>query len=388
MNSFTYNNNPQKKDAEEILQFQKKRLAKQQLIFSLLFISILVLLVVYILTRTIYTYYDGYVKLDQNHMRAIDDIYVIDIHKKVGEEVKRGDTLYSYILIQNVLGQYDINSMPTVVHQTNDMKLQADLARQEIPVLQTRISNLQKQLSAEQHDIYYGLTDNTKQNALRAELEQTRKELEKQINRVNIYEHAIGNSRTYMGRRGYGRAGMPFSPDEAGYGRGVLHYCCAPEDAVVTDIKVPERTIVFKTEGIMDLQHTDYRTCNLGVMAYVPSNKVKYMNNDGIVDVIVNDEIELKAHLSIIGMRVEDIPKHLLSNFSHDVDAVVAYFTFLPHQKVPFWVLTNNLPVRIRTNNLKTVNKPFTDREYEIREDNNVVPLPDSISYRIVHEGK
>lgn len=386
MNNFTYNNNPQKRDADEILQFQKKRLAKQQLIFSALFIALLVLLALYLVSRSVYTYYDGYVKLDQNHMRAIDDVYVVEIFKKVGEEVHRGDTLYSYVLVQNIIGQYDVNSMPTVVHETNDMKLQADLARQEIPVLQTRIKELQKQLDAEKHDIYYGLTNNTKQNALSAELAQVKQELQKHINRVSVYENAIGRSRVYMGRRGYGRAGMPFSPDETSYGQGVLHYCCAPADAVVTDIKVAERTIAFKKEEIIDLQHTDYRTCNLGVMAYVPSDKVKYMNNDGIVDVIINDEIILKARLSIIGMRVEDIPKHLLSNFSHEVDAVVAYFTFLPHQTVPFWVLTDNLPVRIRTNNLKTVGRPFTDREYEIREDNNVVPLPDSVSYRIVRE--
>lgn len=84
MNNFTYNNNPQKRDADEILQFQKKRLAKQQLIFSALFIALLVLLALYLVSRSVYTYYDGYVKLDQNHMRAIDDVYVVEIFKKVG----------------------------------------------------------------------------------------------------------------------------------------------------------------------------------------------------------------------------------------------------------------------------------------------------------------
>ena len=142
----------------------------------------------------------------------------------------------------------------------------------------------------------------------------------------------------------------------------------------MTDIKVAEETVVFHKEGIIDLQHDDYAACNLGVIAYIPSNKVKYINKKGNVEIIVNDDITLKARLSLLGMRGEEIPKHLVSNFAHDIDAVIAYFTFLPGQQVPFWVLTDNLPVRVRTNNFQAEDEEFASRILEIRENNQVVP--------------
>lgn len=378
MNKFNFNNNPQKEDKAEMLNYQKSKLAKQQLVFSLFFISILIALGVYAVTRTVYTYYEGYIKLDQNHMRAVDDVYVLTIDKNVGDMVHAGDTLYSYVLLRNILGQFDINNRPAIIHETQDMRLQAELARQEIPVLQTKLRELEKQLKSEKNDIYYGLTNNTKQNDLKAQIETTREELRKQIRRVAIYEAAIGANRTYIGSNGYGRSYLPYSPNEAHYAGSIVHYCCAPADAVVTDIKVAERTVCFKTEPIIDLQHTDYRSANLGIMVYVPSDKVEKLNNSGVVDVIINDDLTLKAQLALIGLRVEDIPRHLLSNFSHDVDAVMAYMTFMPNQTVPFWVLNNNLPVRIRINNFTIEGKPFTSREFYINEDNTVTEVKDS----------
>lgn len=136
-----------------------------------------------------------------------------------------------------------------------------------------------------------------------------------------------------MSRRGAGRANasMPYSNTSI-YNPGLIHYCCAPADAYISKINVSDKTLVFKSEEVMVIQHTDYADCHLGVIAYVPNDMVKYMESPDDADIIINKDLELQAKLQMVGLRVEEIPKHLQSNFSHDANAVVAVFTLNPNQ--------------------------------------------------------
>jgi len=379
MKNFSYNTEPKEQNVDELLKYHKKRLFKQQFIFSCIFFTLLVIGACYLYRRTVYTYYDGYVKLDQNHIRAIDDIFVLKIYQKTGNRVYAGDTLFSYVLIDNILEQHNVNAVPGIVGDLHKMQVQAELAQAEVPVLKTRLAELEKRLRSEENDIYYGLTDNTQKMLLQAEKKELEARLREQYNRIAIYRRMAAKASKYIQDSGYGSNFMPYSPNEQLY-PGLVKYCCAPQDAIVTDIMVAEETIAFHKEEVIDLQHDDYRACNLGVMAYIPSNKVKYIERRGRVEVIINDDITLEAQLSLLGIRVEEIPKHLVSNFSHDVDAVIAYFTFLPGQTVPFWVLSDNLPVRVRTNNFQPADSISNTRMLYIREDNEVVPI-DSLPY-------
>lgn len=378
MKNFSYNTRPWEMNAEEVLIHRKKRLHKQQILFGGIFAAVMLLLLTYVARRIVYTYYDGYVKLDQNQIRAIDDVFVLKIHKRVGEQVHAGDTLYSYLLVGNLIEQQNVNAVPGIVTDLRRMQIQAELARTEVPVLKVRLAELEKRLKNEENDVYYGLTDNTQKLMLQAEYREVEERLKEQYNKITLYQRMAGKAADNIRRSGYGSGFMPHAPGGNHVGGQLIKYACASQDAVVTDVKIAEETVVFREEGIINLQHNDYAACNLGIVAYIPSNKVKYINKKGCVEVIVNDDITLKAELSLIGIRVEQIPKHLLSNFSHDVDAVIAYFTFLPGQKVPFWVLTDNLPVRVRTNNFQSENDEFASRILEIGENNKVI-LSDSI---------
>lgn len=376
MNEFQHNNKPQEEAAAELLKSQNKRLARQQILFAALFFGIVALLAYYVISRTVYATYDGYITLDDNRMRAGDDLLILKINKNVGESVKEGDTLYTYVLLSNILDQYDFNTLPTVVRETHDMELQAKLAEQEIPVLRTKLAELRKQKQGESQDIFYGLTDNTRRNQLEAQIAETEEELRKQENRVRIYASMKNSTWHYMNNRtGHNYARIPRQALDQFQNSGVVHYCKAPKDAFVTDINVTERSVVFKEEPIMSIQHKDYESCHLGVIAYVPSDKVKYMESPEDADVIINSDVIVKAKLTIVGLRVEEIPKYLQGNFSHDANAVVAYFTFKPYQKVPEWALTNKLPVKIRINKLKALTNPNKLPDYTIPDENgNIHP--------------
>ena len=374
MKNFSYNREPQEMNVEEVLISRKKRLRNQQVIFGSIFAAVMLILAIYVVRRIVYTYYDGYIKLDQNNMRAVDDLFVLRIYKQVGDRVEAGDTLYSYVLIDNLLEHQNVISVPGVVGDYHRMQVQAELAAAEVPVLRVRLQELDKRLKNEENDVYYGVTDNTQKLMLQAERKEVEERLREQYRKIAIYRRMAAKASKDLAHSGYGTNFLPNAPGGNNVSQYLVKYACAPKDAVVTDIKVAEETVVFHKEGIIDLQHDDYAACNLGVIAYIPSNKVKYINKKGNVEIVVNDDITLKAKLSLLGMRVEEIPKHLVSNFAHDIDAVIAYFTFLPGQQVPFWVLTDNLPVRVRTNNFQAEDEEFASRTLEIKENSQVIP--------------
>ncbi len=373
MNEFQYDSTPQEQAMADLLKSQSHRLARQQIIFALIFLLIIVLTAYYIITRMIWAIYDGYVTLDENHICAVDDIYVLKVNKEVGEVVHKGDTLYSYVLLGNIVNQYDPNIIPSAVKETHDMEVQAKLAREEIPVLRTRLAELKKQKASESSDIYYGLTNNTKRNQLDAEIAEVEEEIRKQMNKVTIYSQAKNTTYNFMSRRGAGMAGadMPYSSNSSIYNHALIHYCCAPADAYVIKVNVSDKTLVFKSDEVLTIQHTDYAACHLGIITYVPSEKIKYMESPDDADVIVNKDLVLKAKLQMVGLRVEEIPKHLQSNFSHDANAVVAVFTFKPNQRVPAWVMSNKLPVRIRVNKISAMLDPKPLPMYTIPVDKN-----------------
>lgn len=373
MNEFQYDSTPQEQAMADLLKSQSHRLARQQIIFALIFLLIIVLAAYYIVTRMIWAIYDGYVTLDENHICAVDDIYILKVNKEVGEIVHKGDTLYSYVLLGNIVNQYDPNIIPSAVKETHDMEVQAKLAREEIPVLRTRLAELKKQKASESSDIYYGLTNNTKRNQLDAEIAEVEEEIRKQMNKVTIYSQAKNTTYNFMSRRGAGTSGadMPYSSNTSIYNHALIHYCCAPADAYVTKVNVSDKTLVFKSDEVLTIQHTDYASCHLGIITYVPSEKIKYMESPDDADVIVNKDLVLKAKLQMVGLRVEEIPKHLQSNFSHDANAVVAVFTFKPNQRVPAWVMSNKLPVRIRVNKISAMLDPKPLPMYTIPVDKN-----------------
>lgn len=373
MNEFQYDSTPQEQAMADLLKSQSHRLARQQIIFALIFLLIIVLAAYYIVTRMIWAIYDGYVTLDENHICAVDDIYILKVNKEVGEIVHKGDTLYSYVLLGNIVTQYDPNIIPSAVKETHDMEVQAKLAREEIPVLRTRLAELKKQKASESSDIYYGLTNNTKRNQLDAEIAEVEEEIRKQMNKATIYSQAKNTTYNFMSRRGAGMAGadMPYSSNTSIYNHALIHYCCAPADAYVTKVNVSDKTLVFKSDEVLTIQHTDYAACHLGIITYVPSEKIKYMESPDDADVIVNKDLVLKAKLQMVGLRVEEIPKHLQSNFSHDANAVVAVFTFKPNQRVPAWVMSNKLPVRIRVNKISAMLDPKPLPMYTIPVEKN-----------------
>lgn len=352
MNNFQFEKSDHKTDdALDLLHAQKKKLAKQQIIFAAIFIVVMILLGLYIISRVIFVYYDGYIKLDTNNIRAIDDMYIMEMKANVGDSVQAGDTLYSYVLLSQVINQNYFANEPTYITRTNDMRMQGRLAQQHLIELRTQLAELRKQLSSERNDIYWGLTNNTKQNEIKAQIEQVKAEMRATANRVAIYLSRAGSNSRIAGRYGlYNRelSDLPFSPGLKGYSVGLVHYCVAPDSGFITNIHNPDRSLSFKGDEIVNIKYANPRKANLTVMVYVPVDKTRDIINADTLEVIVDQNTKFKTHLVKLGLGVEVLPEYLVNNFTREGMVIMAALGINRKQTIPDWVLNDRLPVKIR----------------------------------------
>lgn len=381
MNEFSFDTDTQERNAAELINYQKKRIATQQVIFSAIFLLLAVMLAFYVARKMIYMELDGYVTLDQNRVRAIDDLFVVSIDKSVGDRVKTGDTLYTYVLLRDLFSLSNPVNEPTTVQNSRSLRLQARLAGEEIPVLRTRKAELDKMIAQQASDVYFGLTDNYRLKQLEAERAEVEERLAAQEAKVRAYletEHTISPVAGEMSKGAEG-LGLALSIATHPFISSMLQYCCAPTEAVVTQVNVPTSMFVFRAEDILTLQHTDYNSCHLGIMAYATPEQVSSIDRNDIVTVIINSNVSLKAHLDMVGSRVEELPKHLVGAFSSAHEAIVLYFGFEPGQYIPDWVITDHMPVRIRLNRMER--SDFFSNMYYIDAKGQLVPC-DSIQHK------
>ena len=83
-------------------------------------------------------------------------------------------------------------------------------------------------------------------------------------------------------------------------------------------------------------------------MTYVPVDKARSLLRADSIEVIVDDRTRFSAHLVRLGLGVQQLPDYLMNNFSRDAMVIMATLNINKGQEIPFWVLNNNLPVKIR----------------------------------------
>ena len=355
MKDFKFEQNSEEKDALLLLKNQHKKLAKQQVIFAAVFLTGLILLILYVVSRSVYTFYDGYISLDKNDIRAVEDIYILNMKANVGDSVHKGDTIFSYVIISHLGDLNNINTEPPFVQRANDMKTQAMLARQEIPVLQEQLRQLQLQLKSERNDIFYGLTNNTKQNDLKAQIAETQAKIREAENKVRVYLQREGDSRMQLFHAGLESRrvnAMPYSPWGNRYTGELLNYACAPDDGFITNISFTNYSVAIKGENILTMKYRSIDKSHFHVMAYVPVDKARDLLRSDSIEVIVDSRTRFHARLVRMGLGVEQLPDYLMNNFSRDAMVIMAALNVCKGQKIPYWVLNDQLPVKIRVSKL------------------------------------
>ena len=359
MQSFSFRSDyDENQNIERIITERNRRIAKQQVIFALVFFFLLVMLGWYIFRKAVYSDFDGYVQTEFRAYRAVEDIYLFDQYKNVGDIVLPGDTLYSYLLLRNFIGLEDLNSEPNVVVNDRNLRLQSSIASTEANVLRVRIRELEAQIAREDNNIRFGLTDNSHKMDLQRELAETREALNAMLNRMGIYSN-IRRETDFAVRR-FGMYETNLIDEQIDNqlfeyiyknNKRVIRYSVARDTSIVTKVWVPPFSRVFKTEPIVQLEALSLSHSNMQVVAYIPTGDMKHVNNHTQAEVIVNDDVSFTATVQLLGARTEELPEQLRNSLSHTYTTVMVVFQPDEGQVLPLWAAVDHVPVKVRIRN-------------------------------------
>ncbi len=356
MKRFQFSSVTEEQEIESILKTRKKKIAKQQLTFSIIFILIVGAIILYVARKTIYTEFDGYLNTEYNNVRAVDDIFFIEAHKQVGDLVYPGDTLFSYVYVSNFTSQENVFNEPDIIVNNREWRVQYNLARQDIQVMRVRINELKRQINLESHNISFGLSSNANKLRLEKELKEAEEELKARQRKLNVMlraaketEQLIKNSNRYDGAIHVENMRNKELMKEM----GLVRYSKAVDTAVVSKLWVPDLVTVFKKEPVIQTQSFNLHRNNLSITCLVPPSKMDKINRNSVAEIVVNNDVSFTARVKLLGTRTEEIPEHLRTRLSKERMAVVVHFALDPDQIIPFWVLVKNVPVTIRLNKFK-----------------------------------
>lgn len=359
MQSFSFKSDfNENQNIERIIQERNRKLAKQQVIFSMLLLIIIAFLVWYCARKVLYTEFDGYIQTQYKDYRAVDDLYLFDQYREVGDIVIPGDTLYSYVFL-NLFGIGNLESEPAVLVNERNVRLQLNVATADVNVLRVRIHELENQIDLEDNNIRFGLTDNSHKMDLQRQLAETRAELNAALRKAALLNN-ISNESAQAARR-YGSRSTAFANEQWDIDRSLtqlyerkssaIRYAIAQDTAIVTKLWSPPYSRVFKEEHILQLEKVSLHDSNMQIVAYVPTGDMDKVNNNTQAEVIVNDNLSFTASVLLLGARTEDLPDELRNSLSHTYTTVMVVFKPNPGQILPLWAAVDRVPVRIRIKN-------------------------------------
>jgi len=355
--SFYRPENDDSREIESIIRQRKQKIARQQLIYTIILIIIVLLICLWLYRKMVYAEFDGYVSLDITKFRSEEDIYFLRANVRVGDLVIPGDTLFSYAIAENFFNHTHNDYEPAIVARNRDIKVQYGLARQDMDVIKVRISELERQLSTEDHNIRFGLSDNHNKLRTEQELAEAREQYKALRRKLGVLWNAVSQSNKALSKlnnNGHGYLRIAHMYDyELLKKLGMVYYSVAVDSSIVTKKHVPASSLVLRGEPILELQSLRARDNNLVVVGYVMPDEMKYVNYHSQAEIIVNEDISYTGSVMMLGARTEEIPGELRNTLSRDHTASIVVFDIDPDQDIPYWSLTNGVPVRIRINKLK-----------------------------------
>lgn len=357
MKNFSFTSHDTNNDIENILKQRKKTIAKQQLIFTLIFVFLLIIILLWALDRTIYTEFDGYINTDMNVVRSPDDLYILENHKKVGDFIAPGDTLFSYVYAENFFSHETSTEEPAVIAQNRNMTVQYGLTKQDLAVTRVRIKELKRQLATTDHNIRFGLSDNQNKMKIEQELAEAETLYKAQKRKLSVLYDAMTQTSDAVKKLYHEEHGFLHIQDmrniELMKELNLIRYSMAVDSGIVTKVHTPGLTLALRGEPIMTTQSFNLAHNNLSVVAYVMPDQMRHINRNTQAEVIVNNDVSFSASVLMLGTRTEELPTQLRSTLSQNHTAVVVVLGPDPDQIIPFWCLVKNIPVKIRINNFK-----------------------------------
>lgn len=367
MRNFTYRSIDERENLEAVLRRRKRKLNRQQIMAGCILAVIVTLLSLYVGRKILYTEFDGYIHADVNRIRAPYDMYIDSVYVSPGMTINKGDTLFSYHVLDWLVMDANPNDEPEINSRRRSLILRYTAASQQIGVLNVRTAELEKQIEIDRHNILFGLSD----NAHKLDLERALSEAEAQ---KKALRNEMGVIARMMRETGSGKSGgthnkgmeQIYENPGAEAPAESRRYSIAGEDAIVINVLAPDHMVFFEQEDLILFQHFNLEANNLQVLAYVPVDKAHRIYDGMEAVIVVSDGLSFNAHVVTKAVRSELVPEHLRSFFNKQNTSLIAILKIDENQVIPFWSAASGLPVKIRMRNFN-MGEEKTGRDGELR---------------------
>lgn len=337
-------------DEQNILVARKKKINRQKVVFITIFWCLIAVTSYYIYYNIRWVRFDGFMKTDNQQIALVDDVFLVDINVSVGDTVRAGDVLFTFMMTRGLMESFNLNaftgvekeyltSSKAIAEYENNLRS----VEEQIVKIRTQVEQLRKQ-------IFVGVSTEPEMNRLEDEL--LRLEAQKTLlgrNLVLEREHLA----LVFGKRDLAQHTRPPSSyslhelKDMLVEKQMLYPYVAKFDGIVTDISKPVSVYCYKGDAVLEIQPLDYSLLNLHVMTIVRLSQLKYLKEGDDVEVLLGDNIH-HGTVELIGYAASEIPDHLRQPFEKNATALSARIHFNPGESLTFWEITNGLQVEVR----------------------------------------
>ncbi|WP_417129945.1 hypothetical protein [Phocaeicola sp.] len=352
MKNFVYKAPERQAEIEYIRKKQKQRIAKQQVIFISLFLLFVAGLVYYIGYKQYYLEFPGNVHVNVQKIRAVGDLIVFDMNKEIGDVVVPGDTVFSYMYLDYLLEQENVNREVDVLINYRKTMLDFEEASNGIRVKKSKIAKLKEDIAEEVYNIQLGISTNMYKLDLERQLLEVEADLRAQENVLELLRKQLQDVNMALEKSSIENPNIQMQYlthlRKKDFNSGVVHFYVASDSAVVTSLSAARRSRIFRSEDIIYMQPLDANLSNIYISAYVPFEDVKYCTRGTSAELVVSNEISLEAYVAVQGAEAVKLPPNLQSNFTRKIMVNQTIFRLKKGQYIPFWCLSEGTPVTVR----------------------------------------
>ena len=339
-------------EIEYIRKKQKQRIAKQQVIFIAIFLLFVSGLLYYIGYKQYYLEFPGNVHVNVKRIRATKDLIVFDMNKEIGDIVAPGDTVFSYMYLDYLMEQENVNKEVDVLINYRKAKIECEEVSNEIKIKEAKIKELKEDIAKETHNIMLGISNNVYKLDLERQLQEVQMDLQAQKNVMKLLKKQLQDMHIALEKSGIEDSNIQQQYlthlRKKDFNSDVLRFYVSSDSAIVTEMSAAKKSRVFRSEDIVYMQPLDVHLSNIYITAYVPFEDVKYCTHGTPAELVVSNEICLEAYVAVQGAESVELPPNLQSNFSREIMVNQTIFRLKEGQYIPFWCLSEGTPVKVR----------------------------------------
>lgn len=351
MKNFSYKKKIDPQDV--IINEPKKKINKQQKIFTLFFIILFAYLAWYFTKDAFVTTFDGNIVSHHNNSYLMNDVFLFEIKVKPGDVVNAGDTILSYVytdMLYSALNPIEFNFFQQKQYALNMSKGEKQL---ELKTLIRQRMSLRKLAEKTHKNISLGLNTMSDEVNYSIEIEQVKQNIDYTKKIIEHYNNSL-DSLNAAHEKSFKDALDPFEhtmnhTNNNIYKFGdIIKYLVASEKTLILAINKYPGNIVFKKESIMLVYPITEGQENIYIEMIVPPMFLNEMRNGDKVKILFGNSDFGDGTIQINNTYMKIVSSFKLGQFSAEKEAAIIRVDIDSSANLSLKYQVSGLPVKLQ----------------------------------------